>query len=408
MTFHTPVVFTDDDAVAAASRSRGWPVVSHQEGQLRLTGVRQSIPVPQPVMRIETGSLTEPHASGWKLVLDWLEKHLHRPLLVVEPNGWVQDLALWSAASRGCPVAAWVHGGDPVVAAAGAVALMASGEGVLFLDDNARARFTADWRSTVVDLPDTPLIDVHRPAAPTPSVRKDGVTRVLLVAYFAGDNPTVGAQRPTYWFEELERLSGGDITVDLATAAPWADAHGRVHHVPDLGPATLAPGRGPIATWATVAFTHAAKTAYAPTRHLGGYWHVALERWFAARDDHYDVVVITGEEFEYFGFAAWAQDHWYARTVLDYGNPTELVRRRSLSGEAGAQAADVERGWNMAADVVVAPDEASVQAAQRSGPQALLEVITGHPNREKPQATGELQHLVHRLARPRTGRANES
>ncbi|RMB61229.1 hypothetical protein [Tessaracoccus antarcticus] len=399
MTFHTPVVFTDDGAVAAASRSRGWPVVSRDGANLRLTGVQQSVPVPEEAMRIEAGSLTGPHVAGWKLVLDWLEKHLHRPLLVVEPNGWVQDLALWSASSRGWPMASWVHGDAPVVAAAGAVALVASGQGVLFLDDDTRSRFTAGWRSTITELPSTPLIDVPRPGAPTPSSRREGVTRVLVVAYYAGDSPTVGAQRPTYWFEELERLSGGDITVDLATAAPWDAAHGRVHHVPDLGPATLAPGRGPIDTWATVAFTHAADRAYAPTRHVGGYWHVALERWFAARDDHFDVVIITGEDFEYFGFAAWAQNHWYARTVVDYGAPAELVRRRSFPGAAGVQAADEERGWNMAADLTTAPDAATLALVERSGPQAVLEVIPDHRDGDKPQATRHLVAVIRELGR---------
>ncbi len=375
MTLHTPVVITDDEAVAAAARSRSWPVVHRDGNTLRLTGVGQSIPLPEPSMRIEAGSLSGPHVAGWKLVLDWLEKHLHRPMMVVEPNGWAQDLALWSASSRGWPVAAWVHGEPAVVPAAGAVALVASSAGVLFLSNDIRSRFTSGWRSTVTDLPDTPLIDVARPAAPTPSVRREGVTRVLLVAYFAGDNPTVGAQRPTYWFEMLEELSGGDITVDLATAAPWDAPGGRVHHVPDLGPATLAPGRGAIETWATVAFTHAAEKAYAPTRHVGGYWHVALERYFAARDDHFDVVLITGDPFEYFGFAAWAQDHWYARTILDYRDPFALNPRRSFTEESQAQAIDWEKGWNMAADVVTIVHDRNRDTVVPSGPDARIEVV---------------------------------
>ena len=375
MTLHTPVVFTDDAAVAAAARSRSWPVV-HRDGQtIHLTGVHQTITVPEPSMSIEKGSLSGPHVAGWKLVLDWLEKHLYRPMMVVEPNGWVQDLALWSASSRGWPVAAWVHGEQPVVAAAGAVALVGSSAGVLFLDDDARQRFTTSWRSSVTVLPNAPLVDVTVSASLTPSVRKDAVTRVLLIAYFAGDNPTVGVQRPTYWFEMLEELSGGDITVDLATAAPWEGAPGRVHHVPDLGPATLAPGRGAIQTWATVAFTHAADKAYAPTRHVGGYWHVALEKHFSARDDHYDVVIITGDPFEYFGFAAWAQDHWYARTVLDYRDPFALNPRRSFTEQSQAEAIDWEKGWNMAADVVTIVHDMNRNTVVPSGPDARIEVV---------------------------------
>ncbi len=375
MTLHTPVVITDDTAVAAAARSRHWPVVHRDGHSLHLSGVAQTIPLPEPSMRIEMGSLSGPHVAGWKLVLDWLEKYLHRPMMVVEPNGWAQDLALWSTASRGWPLAAWVHGQHPVVAAAGAVALVSAAEGTLFLDADVRQRFTASWPSTVRDLSEAALVDVAAPATPTPSVRRHGIIRVLLVAYYAGDNPTVGAQRPSYWFDMLEELSGGDITVDLATAAPWPEATGRVHHVPDLGPATLAPGGGAIDSWATAAFTHASGEAYAPTRHVGGYWHVALERYFAARDDHYDVVIITGNPFEYFGFAAWAQDHWYARTVLDYRDPFALNPRRSFTEKSQARAIDWEKGWNMAADVVTIVHEMNRGTVVPSGPDARIDVV---------------------------------
>jgi len=375
MTLHTPVVFTDDESVAAAARSRHWPVVHRAGETLHLTGVGQIIPLPEHSMKIDAGSLSGPHVVGWTYVLDWLDKHLHRPMMVVQPNGWAQDLALWSASSRGWPLAAWIHGEKPVVTAAAAVALVGAAKGVLFLDDDVRQRFIASWSSTVTDLPNATLVDVKAPAAPTPSVKKDGLIRVLLVAYYAGDNPTVGVQRPTYWFEMLEELSGGDIIVDLATAAPWQNATGRVHNVPDLGPATLALGRGAIETWATAAFTHAADEAYAPTRHVGGYWHVALEQYFAARDDHYDVVIITGNPIEYFGFAAWAQGHWYARTLLDYRDPFALNPRRSFTEESQAQAIYWEKGWNMAADVVTIVHEMNRGTVVASGPDARIEVV---------------------------------
>ncbi len=397
MTLHTPVVITDDVAVANVARQRRWPVVHRDGDALHLTGVQQTIPLPEPSMNIEAGSLSGPHVPGWKLVLDWLEKHLHRPMMVVEPNGWAQDLALWSASSRGWPVAAWVHGGPHVDCTAGAVALVSSSVGVLFLNDDVRSGFTSGWPSTVTDLSDAALIDVPRASAPTPSVRRNGMTRVLLVAYFAGANPAPSAQRVTSWFTMLEEVSGGDITVDLATATPWPGAPGRVHHVPDLGPATLAPGRGPIETWATAAFTHAADRAYAPTRYMGGYWHVALEDYFAARDDHYDVVIIAGDPFEYFGFAAWARDHWYARTVLDYGNSSALRRRRSLTGDAGAEAAYVERGWNMAADLVLVAEAESIDLIQPSGPDARSEVAPDPDTGNRGEAIQRLEHLIRTL-----------
>ncbi len=375
MTLHTPVVVTDDKAVAAAARSRRWPVVHRVGETLHLTGVDQVIPLPENSMQIEAGSLSGAHVAGWSLVLDWLEKHLHRPMMVVQPHGWAQDLALWSASSRSWPLAAWIHGEQPVVATAGAVALVGAARGVLFLDAGVRQRFIASWHSTIADLPSAVLINVDDPAAPTPSTRRDGVIRVLLVAYYAGDNPKVGVERPTYWFDMLEELSGGDITVDLATAAPWQNTTGRVHHVQDLGPATLAPNRDSIETWATVTFGHAANEPYAPTRQVGGYWHVALEQYFAARDDHYDVVIITGSPCDYFGFAAWAQGHWYARTLLDYREPFALNPRRTFTKKSRAQAIDWEKGWNMAADVITIAHAANRNSVVPSGPDMRIEVV---------------------------------
>lgn len=375
MTLHTPVVFTDDESVAAAARSRHWPVVHRAGETLHLTGVDQIIPLPEQSMKIDAGSLSGPHVSGWTYALDWLEKHLHRPMMVVQPNGWAQDLALWAASSRGWPLAAWIHGEQPAVTAAGAVALIGAAQGVLFLDDDVRQRFIASWYSTVTDLPNATLVNVEAPASPTPSVKEGGLTRVLLVAYYAGENSTVADQRSTYWFQMLEELSGGEIIVDLATAALWQNTPGRVHNVPDLGHATLAPGRGAIHTWATAAFTHTTDETYAPTRHVGGYWHVALEQYFSARDDHYDVVIITGTPVEYFGFAAWAQDHWYAKTILDYRDPFALNPQHAFTEESQAQAIYWEKGWNMAADVVTIVDERNRGTVVASGPDARIEVV---------------------------------
>lgn len=398
MTMHTPVVLTDDSTVAAAARARSWPVVQQQDGMLRITGVEQTVPLPEPAMSIERGSLTGPHVAGWKLVLDWLEKHVHRPMMVVAPNGWAQDLALWSASSRGWPLGAWVHGDPPARTDAGAVALLGTATGVLIPDAEQRESFIHSWPAAMAELPDAALVDVAAPAAPTPSVRREGHTSVLLVAHSTDDSPAAGSDRAASLLATLKTLASEGLSVDLATTSRPSDATERIHHVPDLGPATLSAGRGPIETWATVAFTHAAKKAYAPTHEVGGYWHVALERYFEARDDHFDIVIMTGDPVEPFAFAAWAQDHWYARTVLDYGNPSTLADRRGLSSEAAAEAADVECGWNMAADLVLVADSASLDMVAMSGPQAVVEVFAPTLENENSGATRELGRLITKLA----------
>lgn len=398
MTLHTPVVITDDDDVALAARSRKWPVVQRDGDVLHLTGVRQSIPLPEPSMRIEAGSLSGEHVAGWKLVLDWLEKHLHRPMMVVEPNGWAQDLALWSASSRGWPMGAWLHQNVPAASNAGAVALMNSATGVLFAhDEEERARSTQAWPTALSSLPDASLVDVLSPPTPSPSVRRKGITRVLLVAYSLDDSTDADGGRAESLLASLRTLSGDGLTIDLATTTHPSGSTDRTHCVPDLGPATLGAGRGPIETWATVAFMHAAEKPYAPTREVGGYWHVALERYFEKRDDHYDVVLITGDPVETFAFAAWAQDHWYARTVLDYGHPLTLPHRRGLAADAAAEAAYVERGWNMAADVVLVGDTASLGLAQSGGPEAVLKVCAFDAEDGEGGFTRELRCLIAEL-----------
>ena len=262
MTLHTPVVITDDDSTAAEARRRHWPVVTRDGDTLRLTGVGQTAPLPQPRMDIAGGSLHAEHASGWKFVLDWLAKHLHRPMIITEPGAWAHELALWSTASRG-----WPH----------------------------RLADRLD------DLPEEPLVDNVPPAQPSPSARQRGTTRVLLVAHDLGSRRTAG------WFSQLEHASGGDVTVDLATSLTPAGDSRRVHVVPDLGIATLAPHDGPIDAVAQVALTHAVDAPFDPMREPAGFWQLALERHFEARNDHYDVVVLAGPPFAHFGFAAWAQ-----------------------------------------------------------------------------------------------------
>ncbi|GAB3813187.1 hypothetical protein GCM10028820_07510 [Tessaracoccus terricola] len=326
MTLHTPVVVTDDEAVAAAARDRHWPVVRRVDAALRLTGVRQQAPLPEDRMDIASGSLSGASAAGWKFVLDWIAKHVHKPLLVTAPDSWAADLARWAGASRNWPT-----------------------------------RFA----DRLDDLPSQALLEEPRHPAPSTSPRTPGTVRALVVAH----DPS--SQRARFWLEASR--SSESVAVDLV--APVAcDGATRVHVVPDFGAANLAPGTGAIDPVAALALERAAESPYDPLLTEAGSWQLALERWFEGRDDHYDVVVITGPPMAPFGFAAWAQRVWYARTVLDHSS----MRADAPDPAVREQQEYWERGWNLAATVVTGPDGGVARRVVASGPGARVEVIDSH------------------------------
>lgn len=324
MTMHTPVVLTDDESMAQAARSRGWPVVRRVGDRLHLTGTHQTAPIPEERMRIEEGSLSSPHAAGWAFVLAWLEKYLHRPAIVTGRKSWAGELALWAAASRGWPF-----------------------------------RFTED----LSDLPDVALLDEPHRTFPVPVARRRDGTNVLLVSH----DPN--APRTRSWLA----AAGGGIEVQLASASDSLTPAPQ-HVVPDLGPANLATGRGEVEPAVAVAFSHAVDSPFDPAQERAGHWQHALERHFEARHDHFDVIVITDAP-ACSGFAAWAQRNWYARTVLDRPRPYALARDRGLPEDALALAVSWERGWAMAADAVVVPSETDVELQVSAVPGFRIHVL---------------------------------
>lgn len=376
MKFHTPVVFSDDPAITDLARSRGWKVILRDGQLLRIAGLdeKQTLAMPEPSLRIERGSLEAANHPLWANVLNWLAKHVHRPLPVVEPNGYAMELALWAAASRGWPLGVWLDDQFPI-GSPGAIALLTAASGFVFADPAHRDSFTGRWPVTIRELQATPLVPLPDPTPPAALRRDDDAIRVLLVGYYSGPAATVGVQRVNYWFERLEELSEGRVKVDLVTATQWPETPDRVHVVPDLGPASLTDGTGPLEPWAVQTLAGYRERAYPPSAHVAGYWAWALERYFEARDDHYDVVVLSGNPFAYFDFAHYARRRWFARTVVDYRDPFALNPRASLSEEARADAIESERGWNLLADAVTAVNDVTARLVVPSGPDQRIVVV---------------------------------
>lgn len=399
MTIHTPVVLSDNDTITAIAETRGWTVITRDGTTLRVRGTDATTTMPLEQCQIERGALAPDLAPLWSGVLDWLAEHAPHPMMVVAPNDYASDLAQWAAAHRGWPIGVWVDDPTPVRSAA-TIALVASCEGVLFADEETRAAFTGAWPTLIRDLPDLPRLSIEPPSAAVPATtRDDRVLRVLLVAYYSGPNPTVAVQRPTYWFENIETLSGGTITVDIVTAAPWPDPPARVHIVPDMGPAALAPTKRGTEPWAMAVTALADHQLFRPSREVAGYWNLSLERYFEQRDDHFDVVICTGNPFSHFEFARFAQRHWYARAVLDYRDPFALNPRTDLSHGARAAAAHAEDGWNMSADLITVVAPAWIDYLVPGGPDTRVEVIgNGYDERvEVPDIPAERAPGPHRF-----------
>ncbi|MHA7862030.1 glycosyltransferase family protein [Tessaracoccus sp. Y36] len=376
MTLYSPVVFTDDPTVAEQSLARGWRVVSRHPDNpqvIRLTGNPVLCGIPQPTMSIANGSLDAESTPVWNYVLNWLSQHVPRPMPVVAPNDWLTELALWAAGSRDWPFGVLLTG-QPVLTPQ-AIALMTAAKGFYVPDPAVAEAFTRSWPAPVQHLEPTPLVDLAR-EHPVPNTKAlDGVTRVLLVAYYGGPSPTVGVQRVNYWFEQMEMLSDGAVTVDYAVATPWPDAPEHVHRVPDLWTGNLVFNGSPLSPAATTLLADGVARPYPYSRQVAGFWNWALERYFDKRDDEYDVVILSGNPYPYFDFASYARRRWTARVILDYRDPFVGNPRHTWGAEAKKDAEYLEAGWNLDADIVTVVNQGCKDVTVRGSAQTRIEIV---------------------------------
>ncbi len=375
MTLHTPVVLTNDPHATAEAHARRWKVVARRDDGLHVTGCEVTMPSPQQVCDIVHGSFSAEHAQGWEAILDWLADHIHRPMLVVAPLDPLTDLALWARATRGWPLAALVTSPAPA-ATPSTVALLTGGEGVIIPDENVASAFRSRWPAPCPDLPTTPLVRVsrHRPTTRSGGPPANGI-KVLLVGYYAGPCPTVGVQRINYWFEQLSALSDGRIVPDLAVATPWPDAPANVHRVPDLAAASLALRTGRMEPEDARVLAEHEQAAYPITKQVAGFWNRALEHHFDGTDDHYDVVICSGNPFPYLAFAQYARARWGAMTINDYRDPFARSPRMQYTDAARRDAEELEAEWNAHADVVTVVNDVCAHLVVKGVEDQRIEVI---------------------------------
>ncbi|MFD0864486.1 hypothetical protein ACFQ06_01505, partial [Tessaracoccus lubricantis] len=184
MTYRTPVLISDDPVAGHLAGARGWKVLRRDGQLLRFAGLdhAQTLALPPLPFSVGDGSLDAATVGGWDNLLNWLQKHIHQPMLVVAPDEWAAELALWAKASRGWPFGVWIDGAPPLHTPS-AAACMLSNEGLFAPHPEALTDLANRWKEPFGELPATPLIDVVAPQQPTDARREPGVTRVLIVSH---------------------------------------------------------------------------------------------------------------------------------------------------------------------------------------------------------------------------------
>lgn len=228
--------------------------------------------------------------------------------------------------------------------------------------------------------------------------------KLLLVGYFAGPCRTVGVLRINYWFETIAELSNQGWEVELATAIDWPDRPGNVHYVADKHFTSLLPVASDLEPrpprWKLL-FRRVEEDYAKSVSTLGFFWRYGLERYFDERPECvYDAVVITGNPFSYFDFAAYAKAKWSSKVLLDYRDPFANNPRFKYTDEARQKAQFIEQGYNFQADCLLTVNDDCIPYTVNSGDIPIKVVANGFDDRTSagipvPLRESEGVHFVH-------------
>jgi len=207
---------------------------------------------------------------------------------------------------------------------------------------------------------------------PVPAVQTDphdfprDRIRILLVSYFAGPSPTVGAMRVNYWFDELDAISKGQTDTHLATAIRPVAPDPRVHYIPDTSNLDLCLASG----WSEKAIAQCTRTERERRRYvntLSYYWRLSLELYFGNMDTHFDCIIISGNPFVCFDFAAFAKRRWNSTIILDYRDPFANNPLMRYNDQTRETLRHIERGYAFQADCLTTVNPACIPLIELSG-----------------------------------------
>ncbi len=325
--------------------------------------------------------------GGWHAVIDWLAELCGATGVVLfDYDHPLRELALVARAHDRFSYGLF-HSGPMSRVAAPAYALLGSSECSVFTDEDGerefRKHYVGGYQSIVLSqVPRNgsfkfqyrlPRKEVADPAGQFEKSSRSARKRVLIVSYFSGPCRTVGVQRVNYWADQLEALAEGEFEVHLATAIAWPDCPANVHFVPDLETASLLGVDGKFPDWA-VGYRAIDDRDSKSFNTLSFYWRYALERYFDEHAISFDAVLISGNPFAVFDFAAYARRRWSAKVLLDYRDPFANNPRMKFSPEAREHARYTEKGYNLQADVALVVNDDCV-AHVVGGSEIETEVI---------------------------------
>lgn len=132
---------------------------------------------------------------------------------------------------------------------------------------------------------------------------------ILIVSYFFPPFSGVGSARAAYWKTNIPKLS--DFNVDVVTAINYFEHDESTMFVPDYREHSVFSKR-------QNELDHLKDNLINP---LGLTWLDSLESYFADFDKNYSYVILTGNPFFHFEFAAFCKEKWNSKIILDYRDP---------------------------------------------------------------------------------------
>lgn len=319
------------------------------------------MPIPEKALRLE--DLSSHNGTEWAFLAQWFRKKFGSNVtFVVDANHPLRNFAILAKRVADIGYTVRIHEHITPLSPKN-YAFFGGANAFIFESDALEADFRTKYvgpyrvtRNLSNVAAGVPLQARGRPSPEADVSTANRPKRLLLVAYFSGPSRSVGAQRINYWFEEIERISGGEIEVELATATDWGlgdHPSKKAHYVPDQHIAELIDDDGSLPLWAQ-RFRDSEIQNASHFNTLSHYWRIALERYFESRDSHFDWVLISGSPFPCFDFAAFAKRIWYANVVFDYREPFANNPRMLYGPEGRERARYCERGYNFQADLAIA------------------------------------------------------
>ncbi len=393
----TPIVFAQDLSAADEAGQSGIAHAVYRRGKISLyipeaNSIRvEHLPIPAEPFVLNSLGRSPNHA--WKLVVMRLQQEtVPNPLIIIDHNHPLRELMIfanaWSSLAYGLRFALSMQAIRELD-----YALLGNSKVNLFtkpeIETDFRKKYIGPYyaANSLSDL--ISKLDIigantskaglearHKSQEISNSSQSDTPSvKFLMVSYFSGPCRAVAVQRINYWMEKISEISEGRIETHLATAINW-DAEqdnisakefpiNNLHHIPDHNIACMVKDFAEFPGWGAKFIESERKNARSFNT-LSYYWRYGLEEYFAEKNLEFDVVLISGNPFACFDFAAFAKRQWRARVILDYRDPFANNPRFAYRDDQREAARYIERGYNFQSDLAVSVNQDSTDLIEFS------------------------------------------